>query len=391
MQLEAVDAADARAVLRGLRGAVLGAGPAIALGTSTHPLPADVPPGTAVVVTTSGSTGFPKAVALSRSALTASALATAERIGEGAWLLALPPGYIAGVQVLVRALVAGREPAILAGAFSARAFAAAAAAMASSEGGTRVPTYTSLVPAQLQTVLDAVEGGDADAARALAGFEAILVGGQALAPALAARARAIGARIVRTYGSSETAGGCVYDGIPLRGVGVRIHDGEVQLSGPTLADGYLGDPDRTHAVFVHDEAGTRWYRTGDVGTFDGDRVTVTGRADNVIISGGINISLDRVERIVRTVAGFESAVVVPVPDERWGQASVVVAAGGAAGRPDAEAAIRAAVAEALGTPARPRGILTVDEIPLLASGKPDRAGLTARAGRTSGGEARREE
>lgn len=391
MQLEAVDAADARAVLRGLRGAVLGAGPAIALGTSTHPLPADVPPGTAVVVTTSGSTGFPKAVALSRSALTASALATAERIGEGAWLLALPPGYIAGVQVLVRALVAGREPAILAGAFSARAFAAAAAAMASSEGGTRVPTYTSLVPAQLQTVLDAVEGGDADAARALAGFEAILVGGQALAPALAARARAIGARIVRTYGSSETAGGCVYDGIPLRGVGVRIHDGEVQLSGPTLADGYLGDPDRTHAVFVHDEAGTRWYRTGDVGTFDGERVTVTGRADNVIISGGINISLDRVERIVRTVAGFESAVVVPVPDERWGQASVVVAAGGAAGRPDAEAAIRAAVAEALGTPARPRGILAVDEIPLLASGKPDRAGLTARAGRTSGGEARREE
>ena len=391
MQLEAVDAADARAVLRGLRGAVLGAGPAIALGASTHPLPADVPPGTAVVVTTSGSTGFPKAVALSRSALTASALATAERIGEGAWLLALPPGYIAGVQVLVRALVAGREPAILAGAFSARAFSAAAAAMASSEGGARVSTYTSLVPAQLSTVLDAAEGGDSDAARALAGFEAILVGGQALAPALAARARAAGARIVRTYGSSETAGGCVYDGIPLRGVGVRIHDGEVQLSGPTLADGYLGDPDRTDAVFVHDEAGTRWYRTGDVGTFDGDRVTVTGRADNVIISGGINISLDRVERIVRTVAGFESAVVVPVPDERWGQASVVVAAGGAAGRPDAEAAIRAAVAEALGTPARPRGILAVDEIPLLASGKPDRAGLTARAERTSGGEARREE
>ena len=401
-----MDAADARSVLRGLRGAVLGAGPAIALGAGpgrrlgrsrdgepivAGSLPGEVPPGTAVVVTTSGSTGFPKAVALSRSALTASALATAERIGEGAWLLALPPGYIAGVQVLVRALVAGREPAILAGAFSARAFSAAAAAMASSEGGTRVPTYTSLVPAQLQTVLDAVEGGDADAARAVAGFEAILVGGQALAPALAARARAVGARIVRTYGSSETAGGCVYDGIPLRGVGVRIHDGEVQMSGPTLADGYLGDPDRTHAVFVHDEAGTRWYRTGDVGTFDGDRVTVTGRADNVIISGGINISLDRVERVVRTVAGFESAVVVPVPDERWGQASVVVAAGGAAGRPDAEAAIRAAVAEALGTPARPRGILAVDEIPLLASGKPDRAGLTARAERTSGGEARREE
>ena len=400
MRLEQVDAGDARAVLRGLRGAVLGAGPAIVLGAGpaialgagpaivlgaggggrSGTLPTEVPAGTAVVVTTSGSTGHPKSVALSRSALTSSALATADRIGEGAWLLALPPGYIAGVQVLVRALVAGREPAILAGAFSAHAFAAAASAMASSEGGVRVPTYTSLVPAQLQTVLDAVEDGDDDAARALVGFEAILVGGQALAPALADRARAAGARIVRTYGSSETAGGCVYDGIPLRGVGVRIHDGEVQLSGPTLADGYLGDPDRTDAAFVRDEAGTRWYRTGDLGTFDDGRVAVTGRADNVIISGGINISLDRVERVVRFVAGFENAVVVPVPDERWGQASVVVAAGRAARRPDAETTIRAAVADVLGKPARPRGILPVDEIPLLASGKPDRAGLARLAG-----------
>ena len=226
MRLERVDASDARAVLRGLRGAVLGAGPAIALGggggggggsggatagggVASAALPAEVPAGTAVVVTTSGSTGYPKSVALSRSALTSSALATAARIGEGAWLLALPPGYIAGVQVLVRALVGGREPAILAGSFSAHAFAAAAAAMASSEGGVPVPAYTSLVPAQLQSVLDAVDAGDADAARALTSFEAILVGGQALAPALADRAAAAGARIVRTYGSSETSGGCV--------------------------------------------------------------------------------------------------------------------------------------------------------------------------------------
>ena len=265
MRLERVDASDARAVLRGLRGAVLGAGPAIALGgggggggggatagggVAPAALPAEVPAGTAVVVTTSGSTGYPKSVALSRSALTSSALATAARIGEGAWLLALPPGYIAGVQVLVRALVGGREPAILAGSFSAHAFAAAASAMASSEGGVPVPTYTSLVPAQLQTVLDAVDAGDADAARALGSFEAILVGGQALAPALADRAAGAGARIVRTYGSSETAGGCVYDGVPLDGVGVRIAGGEVQLSGPTLADGYLGEVIAEHLFKV---------------------------------------------------------------------------------------------------------------------------------------------
>ncbi len=373
MRLEPIDSADARAVLRGLRGAVLGAGPAIALGGGARA--GDVPAGTAVVVTTSGSTGYPKSVALSRSALTSSALATADRIGEGAWLLALPAGYIAGVQVLVRALVAGREPAMLSGTFSAHAFAAAAGAMASSRGGARVPTYTSLVPAQLQTVLDAVDGGDADAARALASFEAILIGGQALAPALAARAAAVGARIVRTYGSSETAGGCVYDGIPLGGVGVRIVDGEVQLSGPMLADGYLGDAERTDAAFVRDD-GRRWYRTGDTGTFDDGRLRVTGRADNVIVSGGINVSLDRVERVVRGIDGFADAVVVPVADARWGQASVVVTAHRV---PQAEELVRAVVAAELGKAARPRGVLVVERLPLLASGKPDRAALRALA------------
>lgn len=380
MRLESVDGADAGAVLRGLRGAVLGAGPAIATGGDPAALPAEVPAGTAVVVTTSGSTGHPKSVALSRSALTSSALATADRVGEGSWLLALPAGYIAGIQVLVRALVGGREPAILSGSFSAHAFAAAAASMASSEGGSRVPTYTSLVPAQLQTVLDAVDAGDADAPRALRSFEAILIGGQALAPALAARAAAAGARIVRTYGSSETAGGCVYDGIPLAGAAVRIDDGEVQLSGPTLADGYLGDDALTTDAFVRDADGTRWYRTGDLGTVEGGRLRVTGRRDNVIVSGGINVSLDRVERAVRTVPGFEGAVVVPVPDGRWGAASVVVAPRAAlASVTDAEAAIRAAVEADVGRHARPSRLITVEAIPLLPSGKPDRAALRSLA------------
>ena len=94
------------------------------------------------------------------------------------------------------------------------------------------------MPAQLQTLLDAEDAG---IHTGLSTFAAVLVGGQAVPAALLARARALGARVVRTYGSSETAGGCVYDGEPLDGVGVRIDAGEVQLSGPTLADGYLGD------------------------------------------------------------------------------------------------------------------------------------------------------
>lgn len=384
MRLEPVDTADARGVLRALRGAVLGAGPAVALGGVAA---REVPAGAAVVVTTSGSTGYPKSVVLSRSALTSGALATADRLGSGSWLLALPASYVAGVQVLVRALVAGREPAMLTGSFQPAAFAAAAAGMASSEHGHRVPTYTSLVPAQLQTLLDAGED-DPRVTAALASFEAILVGGQALPAVLAERAAAAGARVVRTYGSSETSGGCVYDGVPLDGVGVRVVDGEVQLSGPTLADGYLDDPERTAAAFLRDADGTRWYRTGDAGTFDGRVLQVTGRIDNVIVSGGINVSLDRVERVVRGIAGMASAVVVPVADERWGQASVVVAprsAGSAGAVVDADteellAIVRAAVAEELGAPARPRAVLLVDDMPHLASGKPDRAALRALAG-----------
>lgn len=403
MKLEVVASGDPRDVLRALRQAVLGSGPAVALGAvapadprghapgagpaiaeapdsrarapraghDVPPLPDDVPPGTAVVLTTSGSTGYPKRVALSRSALTSSALATADRIGTGAWLLALPVSYIAGVQVLVRALVSGREPGILAGSFTPRAFAAAAAGMTSSRGGQRMPTYTSLVPAQLQTLIEAEEAG---IHTGLDSFAAILVGGQSLPAALAARATAAGARLVRTYGSTETSGGCVYDGRPLDGVGLRIVDGEVQLAGPTLADGYLGDPQRTDDVFGRDADGTRWYRTGDTGEVAGGVLRVTGRRDNVIVSGGINVSLDRVETVVRGVPGLERAVVVPVADARWGQASVVIAprAAGAAPARDLLDAARTAVAAALGAPARPREVVLVERIPTLTSGKPDR-------------------
>jgi O-succinylbenzoic acid--CoA ligase len=376
VQLRPLDSDDPRDVLRALRAAVLGAGPAVALGARSG-LPGDVPAGTAVVVTTSGSTGYPKSVALSRSALTSSALATADRIGSGSWLLALPATYVAGVQVMVRALVAGRDPAILAGSFTPQTFTAAASAMAASEGGHRIPTYTSLVPAQVQTLVAAGES-DAAVARALASFEAVLVGGQALPPALADRAAALGARIVRTYGSTETSGGCVYDGRPLDGVRVRIDDGEVQLSGPTLADGYLGDPARTAEVFVRDADGSRWYRTGDSGSVDDGMVRVTGRRDNVIVSGGVNVSLDRVEQAVRTLPGLAGAVVVPTTDERWGAASVVVLSRGAlAGRSehDVLADARGVVAASIGAPARPRELLVLDEVPLTASGKPDRARL----------------
>jgi O-succinylbenzoic acid--CoA ligase len=378
MRLEPVIGDDPREILRGLRGALHGAGPALGLGL-VHDLPAEVRAGAAVVVTTSGSTGIPKSVILSRDALTAGALATADRIGDGAWLLALPATYVAGMQVLVRSIVADREPAWLSGAFTPQAFSAAALMMVSTDRGERVPTYTSLVPAQLSKLLDAA-AQDSTVLTALRSFETILVGGQAIPAATLERAQHAGVRIVRTYGSTETSGGCVYDGVPLRGVAVRITDGEVRVAGPTLADGYLGDSAGTQAAFVHDDAGVRWYRTGDAGIIEGDVLRVRGRIDNVIVSGGINVSLDRVERIVRTIPGLESAVVVGVPDERWGEASVVVVARGEALRRSEStqlAEARIAVADEVGAHARPTRLVLVDDLATLPSGKPDRETIKA--------------
>lgn len=368
--------ADDVAELRSRLSRALDGGPAVALGAGTFP--ATVADGTALVLMTSGSTGVPKSVVLSRSALLASAMATAARIGSGAWLLALSASYIAGVQVLVRSILSGHDAAVLSGRFTAEAFAEATAALTSSARGQHVPAYTALVPAQLATLLDAAEH-DAGVARAVRSFQAILVGGQAMPAPLRERATAAGARVVRTYGSSETAGGCVYDGIPLDGVRARLVDGELQLSGPVLADGYLSDAELTAERFVRDADGSRWYRTGDAGEVERigaeQAVRVLGRLDNVIVSGGVNVSLDRVEAIVQSIPGLEHAVVVPVPDDRWGEASVVVAP---APHDDLDAVltgVRAAVAAALGAPARPARLLVVTELPRLTSGKPDRQAL----------------
>lgn len=378
MQLEPVIGDDPREILRGLRGALHGAGPALAMGL-VGSLPREVNAGTAVVVTTSGSTGVPKSVVLSRDALTASALATAARIGDGTWLLALPATYVAGLQVLVRSIVADREPVILGGAFTPQTFSAAALMMVSTEGGVRVPTFTSMVPAQLTKLLDAAEH-DPTVLSALRSFEKILVGGQALPPVTLERAETAGVRIARTYGATETSGGCVYDGRPLDGVSIRIVDGEVRLAGPTLADGYLGDEARTDAAFLRDPDGTRWYRTGDAGIVEDGVLRVRGRIDNVIVSGGINVSLDRVERLVRGVPGLESAVVIGIPDQRWGEASVIVVPRGEALRRSESvqlAEARTAVAGEIGPHARPAKLVLVDDLATLPSGKPDREAIRA--------------
>lgn len=372
MRLHPVDGGDAAAVRDALPAALDGTRP-LALGFD--PAPGDVvPDGTAVVIATSGSSGIPKRVVLSAAALRSSAEATAARIGSGRWMLALPAAYIAGVQVLGRSLLAGVDPVLLDGRFTADAFVRATAALRAD-----ADRFTSLVPAQLATLLDAAQWR-ADVRDALTSYRAILVGGQALPPSLRERAAEQRAEVVRTYGSSETAGGCVYDGIPLDGVHLAEVDGEVRISGSMLADGYLGDPGLTAEVFQTGDDGARWYRTGDAGTVTPEgRLAITGRIDNVIVSGGINVSLDRVESVVRSIPGLEQAVVVGMPDDRWGEASVIVLA---AGTGDVEAMFeeaRALVAAEIGPHARPAQLEVVPELPTLASGKPDRETLRRRA------------
>lgn len=377
-----VSATDVAAVTAALREALAG-GPAVwpveVAGAPRVEEPAwVVDDGVALVVETSGSTDAPKRVLLSADALRASAAATEAALhGPGQWLLALPVHYIAGAQVLVRSIVAGTEPVVLEGEhFDPVAFAEASARL-----DRRYPRYTSLVPVQLGRLVEAAKA-DPKIADALHVFDRILLGGQAAPPSLILAADTLGVRITRTYGSSETAGGCVYDGRPLDTVALRIADGGgVEVSGPMLADGYLGDPERTADAFTTDADGTRWYRTGDLGelTHDGT-LRIRGRADDVIISGGVKVSLGDVERAVRSVAGFGEAVAVRVPDPEWGERAAVAAVRtDAAAASDALATLVAATDAAGLTPAaRPVRLELLDRLPLLASGKLDRRALEER-------------
>jgi O-succinylbenzoic acid--CoA ligase len=381
-QLLAVDA-SASAVLAALEAALDGSGPAVLPaqpGSST--VPAVVDDRVALVIETSGSTGVPKRVALAADALVASATGSAVALGgpdahrrSSQWILALPVHYIAGVNVLLRSIVAGTRPiAAPAGSFDAQAFCGLVEQLDADAG------FAALVPAQLRTLVDAAETSRS-MRDTLAGLSGLLVGGQATPATLLDRAAALGIRVVRSYGSSETAGGCLYDGVPFPGVEPRVSEGELLLAGPVLAEGYLGEPDRTAAAFP-ETGGRRWYRTGDTAELADGVVRVTGRADNVVISGGVNISLDRVQAVVRSVPGLAEAVIVAVPDERFGQASAIVTATGSDSDHRADDALlqtaRDAVAEALGRPARPVRLVRLTELPLLASGKPDLVTLRSR-------------
>lgn len=376
----------------------------------------------ALVVGTSGSTGTPKRTALTARALAASASATERFFGSNSdaasqWLLALPAHYIAGAQVLARSVLAGTAPVIARSVtepvhFSPEVFLQAVERMSSAR------RFISLVPTQLHKLLESADANPhlgAEIHEALSSFTGILLGGAPASADLLAASTALGLNTVTTYGSAETAGGCVYSGSVLPGVRVELvpeegmpavpdtggkpaQVGRIWISGAHLASGYIGDAARTAEHFFSAADGTRWYRTDDYGLLSPaaapnsnkncseQRLQVLGRSDDVLISGGVKISARAVATVLEEHPAVREACVVGLPDARWGTAiaaavTLVPSAGATAAptenRPALNeelcALLRARCAEKLGAPAAPKQLSILPDFPLTSTGKPDRA------------------
>lgn len=379
-------------LLRAIPPALDGSGPAIvpipvtsvtvsdeyvgALLRATRP---DAPLGdaeTAVVLSTSGSTGSPRGVELGADAVLASARGAAAHLGvevtDTAWVVAIPVTSAGGFNVVARAHLSGHAPQVLpsvAGATPYRPEQWIDAVRAARASAPTAALCTSMVPAQLHRAMD-----DAAVVRALAEFSVILIGGARMGGDLAARAADAGLRVVRTYGLTETCGGCVYDGRPLDGVRMRCStDGEIEVAGPTLMRGYRLDPEASARVLVDG-----WLRTGDLGRIDDGVLTVDGRLDDIVSVKGTSVSLGAVESVLSAARGVGEVAVVAIPAADGGATPIAFVTG----ELDADAAdeAQAAVQRALGRAAVPR-LLWLPSLPRLAGGKVDRAALVALAHR----------
>ena len=393
------------------------------------------PESIALVVGTSGSTGAPKQTALSVRALRASARAT-ERFfadypsvgsakpqravsGDPAqWLLALPAHYVAGAQVLARSVLAGTTPVVAASvtdgvSFTPEVFLNAAERLSCAR------RFVSLVPTQVHKLLEAAEASPALGSEiydALGQFTGILLGGAPASASLLTAARELGLNVVTTYGSAETAGGCVYSGVALPGVRLRVipedaglldssvagdasaggtpNIGRVWLGGEHLASGYMGDSARTASHFFVDAHGCRWYRTDDYGSLTSSApnapenegapmLNIVGRSDDVIITGGVKVSARAVAAVLESHPAVREAAVVGIPDARWGSAvAAAITLRGAFGvqsAPDTSQAtcdmLREFCTDKLGAAGAPKFLRILADFPTASTGKPDRQAI----------------
>lgn len=386
------------------------------------------PESIALVVGTSGSTGAPKQTALSVRALRASARATERFFADcpssdsakqrrvvsedpAQWLLALPAHYVAGAQVLARSVLAGTTPVVAASitdgvSFTPEVFLNAAERLSCAR------RFVSLVPTQVHKLLEAAEASPALGSEiydALGQFTGILLGGAPASASLLEAARELGLNVVTTYGSAETAGGCVYSGVALPGVRLRVVPedagladspvvagaeaaGRIWLGGEHLASGYMGDNARTASHFFVDADGYRWYRTDDYGSLTSSApnapenegapmLNIVGRSDDVIITGGVKVSARAVAAVLESHPAVREAAVAGVPDARWGAA--VIAAVTLRNLPEHYGADAAETARQLqqlcgarlGAAGVPKVVRIVPDFPAASTGKPDRLAI----------------
>jgi len=327
-------------IMASLAKALVSDGPALGFGAVTS---TEVEAKTAVLVTSTGSTGANKEISLSASALLASAKASNKflnaNFGE-TWSLLLPLTHIAAVNVLVRSLELGTIPVNLIG----------------HSGEYPKVDYTAIVPTQLYNALT----GDDHLLKHLQSAKAVLVGGAALTSELHIQATSAGISVVTTYGMSETSGGCVYNGLPLEGVQVAISDsGFIKVLGPVLASNL-------------DLDAQNWFVTSDLGELVDGSLKVLGRSDDVIISGGENISLIEIENAIsQTFSNFEFAAFA-VSSEKWGQELHVAAVNAPA---EFSEKVERLLVEKFGNAAKPKRFHQLSALPLIGIGKVDRGAL----------------
>lgn len=393
------------------------------------------PESIALVVGTSGSTGAPKQTALSVRALRVSTRATerffADYPSSGSakqrravsedpaqWLLALPAHYVAGAQVLARSVLAGTTPVVAASvtdgvSFTPEVFLNAAERLSCAR------RFVSLVPTQVHKLLEAAEANPALGSEiydALGKFTGILLGGAPASASLLTAARELGLNVVTTYGSAETAGGCVYSGKALPGVRLRLvpedgslldssvagdaaaggppNIGRIWLGGEHLASGYMGDSARTASHFFVDANGCRWYRTDDYGSLTptapgapenegAPMLNIVGRSDDVIITGGVKVPARAVAAVLESHPAVREAAVMGIPDARWGSAvAAAITLRGASGvqsAPDTSGVtcdmLREFCTDKLGAAGAPKFLRILADFPTASTGKPDRRAI----------------
>ena len=310
-------------------------------------------PGALCRVHTSGTTGQPRAVDLTRENFFHSAVGTALALGVGPhdrWLCCLPLHHVAGLSILTRSAICGIGT-VLHDGFDADRVAASLA-----EDGV---TLVSLVATQLKRLLEA--GAD------LTGPRALVMGGGPVPENLIAEAAGRGATVIQVYGMTETTSQVTLletadakrkagsAGTALLGAELRIESGEIMVRGAVVAPGAAGEDG--------------WLRTGDLGAIDSEGyLWVDGRKDDLIVTGGENVMPERVEDVIKAHPDVVDAAVVGRPDPEWQEAvtAIVVLRPGAG--EDAES-LRAHCARELAGYEVPKSFVFVPDLPRTASGK----------------------